>query len=123
MYLDFWLQAGAVHVQPVPLGWTAFIYTLSGSVYAGPEEEQQEVEAHHTVLFGDGDVVSVQNKSSEASHFVLIAGEPIREPVFQHGPFVMTTEEEIQQAISDHQSRRNGFEKAGNWKSKIADSL
>lgn len=89
----------------------------------GPEEEQQEVEAHHTVLFGDGDVVSVQNKvsfdfvlfssswcsfggfvvykkmvgaglcavtasspqSSEASHFVLIAGEPIREPVFQHG--------------------------------------
>lgn len=30
----------------------------------GPEEEQQEVEAHHTVLFGDGDVVSVQNKVS-----------------------------------------------------------
>lgn len=30
------------------------------------------------------------------------------------GPFVMTTEEEIQQAISDYQSARNGFERAGN---------
>lgn len=70
----------------------------------GPEEEEQEVEAHHTILFGDGDCVKVQNKvilffcvntyctitaispqSSEASHFVLIAGDPIGEPVAQHG--------------------------------------
>lgn len=28
----------------------------------GPEEEQQEIEAHHTILFGDGDCVKVQNK-------------------------------------------------------------
>lgn len=39
------------------------------------------------------------------------------------GPFVMTTEEEIQQAISDYQSARNGFERAGNWRSKITDSF
>lgn len=87
----------------------------------GPEEEQQEVEAHHTILFGDGDCVKVENKvskrifsffgflggfvvygksvkaalcsvttkfspqTSEASHFVFIAGEPIKEPVVQHG--------------------------------------
>uniref|UniRef100_A0A674PLI6 Pirin n=1 Tax=Takifugu rubripes TaxID=31033 RepID=A0A674PLI6_TAKRU len=123
LYLDFWLQAGALHVQPVPSGWTAFIYTLSGSIHVGPEEEEQEVEAHHTILFGDGDCVKVQNKSSEASHFVLIAGDPIGEPVAQHGPFVMTTEEEIQQAISDYQSGRNGFERARNWRSKIAGSF
>lgn len=30
----------------------------------GPEEEEREVEAHHTVLFGDGDGVSVHNKAS-----------------------------------------------------------
>lgn len=39
------------------------------------------------------------------------------------GPFVMTTEEEIQQAISDYQSGRNGFERARNWRSKIAGSF
>ncbi|XP_060890972.1 pirin isoform X2 [Labrus mixtus] len=33
LYLDFRLQAGALHVQPVPSGWTAFIYTLSGSIH------------------------------------------------------------------------------------------
>lgn len=39
------------------------------------------------------------------------------------GPFVMTTEEEIQQAISDYRSGRNGFERARNWRSKIAGSF
>lgn len=123
MYLDLKLQPGAQHLQPVPSGWTAFIYTLSGSIYVGLDEEQQKVEAHHTVVFGDGDAIKVQNKGSETSHFVLIAGEPIKEPVVQRGPFVMTTEEEIKQAILDYKSGRNGFERAINWRSKIRDTF
>uniref|UniRef100_A0A3Q3GKK0 Pirin n=1 Tax=Labrus bergylta TaxID=56723 RepID=A0A3Q3GKK0_9LABR len=108
LYLDFRLQAGALHVQPVPSDWT---------------NEQQKVEPHHTVVFGDGDCVKFENKGSEVSHFVLIAGEPIKEPVVQHGPFVMTTEEEIRQAIRDYSTGTNGFERAVNWRSKIRDSL
>ncbi|TKS69646.1 Pirin [Collichthys lucidus] len=108
LYLDFRVQAGAVHIQPVP---------------SGPDEEQQMVEPHHTVVFGDGDCVKFQNKGSEVSHFVLIAGEPINEPVVQHGPFVMTTEEEIREAIRDYQNGKNGFERAVNWRSKIRDSV
>ncbi|KAG7231658.1 hypothetical protein INR49_004194 [Caranx melampygus] len=123
LYLDFRLQPGGLHTQPVPSGWTAFIYTLSGSIHVGPDEEQQKVEAHHTVVFGDGDGVKVENKGSEVSHFVLIAGEPIKEPVVQHGPFVMTTEEEIRQAIRDYQGGTNGFERAKNWRSRIRDSV
>ncbi|XP_040017851.2 pirin [Gasterosteus aculeatus] len=122
-YLDFRLQRGATHVQPVPSGWTTFIYTLSGTIHAGPDEEQQKVEPHHTVVFGDGDCVKVENKGAEVSRFVLIAGEPIKEPVVQRGPFVMTTEEEIRQAISDFQTARNGFERAKNWRSRIRDSF
>ncbi|XP_030580977.1 pirin [Archocentrus centrarchus] len=123
LYLDFKLQAGAVHVQPVPKGWTTFIYTLSGSIHVGPDEEQQQVEAHHTVVFGDGDCVRFENKGSEVSHFVLIAGEPINEPVVQQGPFVMTTKDEIKDAIKDYQNCRNGFERASNWSSTIRDSF
>ncbi|XP_023148893.2 pirin [Amphiprion ocellaris] len=123
VYLDFRLQAGAQHVQTVPIGWTAFIYTLSGSIHVGPDQEQQQVEPHHTVVFGDGDCVKAENKGSEVSHFVLIAGEPINEPVVQQGPFVMTTEEEIRQAIKDYETGRNGFERALNWRSKIRDSV
>lgn len=123
LYLDFVLQTGALHVQPVPSGWTTFIYTLSGSVHVGPDEEQQKVEPHHTVVFGDGDCVKAENKGSEDSHFVLIAGEPIKEPVVQQGPFVMTTEEEIKQAVSDFKTAKNGFERAKNWRSKIRNSF
>lgn len=37
-------------------------FVLFGIV--GPDQEQQKVEAHHTVVFGDGDCVQVQNKVS-----------------------------------------------------------
>ncbi|XP_007174299.2 pirin isoform X6 [Balaenoptera acutorostrata] len=57
----------------------------------------------------------------ERSHFVLIAGEPLREPVVQHGPFVMNTDEEISQAILDFRNAKNGFERAKTWKSKIGN--
>uniref|UniRef100_A0A3B3DHU7 Pirin n=1 Tax=Oryzias melastigma TaxID=30732 RepID=A0A3B3DHU7_ORYME len=107
MYLDFTLKPGAVHVQPVPL---VFIH-------------QEQVEPHHTVVFTDGDCVKLENKGSEDSHFVLIAGEPIKEPVVQHGPFVMTSKEEISQAMTDYRAGTNGFERALNWRSKIGSSL
>ncbi|XP_061608705.1 pirin isoform X6 [Phyllopteryx taeniolatus] len=123
MYLDFALRTGAQHVQPVPSGWTAFIYTLSGTIDVGPDEEQQKVEPHHTVVFGDGDCVRFENKGYDISHFVLIAGEPINEPVVKHGPFVMNTQEEISQAISDYRNAQNGFERALNWRSKIGDAV
>lgn len=32
--------------------------------FEGPDQEQQKVEAHHTVVFGDGDCVQVQNEVS-----------------------------------------------------------
>ncbi|XP_036419051.1 pirin isoform X2 [Colossoma macropomum] len=103
-YLDFRLKEGAKHVQPIP---------------SGPDEDLKKIEPHHTVVLEDGDCVRVENQSSEEAHFVLIAGEPINEPVVQHGPFVMTTEEEIEQTIRDFRTGTNGFERAKHWQSKI----
>ncbi|XP_069493279.1 pirin isoform X3 [Ambystoma mexicanum] len=121
LYLDVKLEQGAKHVQPVTKGWSAFIYTLSGKVHVGPEGEQKMVEPHHTAVLDDGDTVSFENKDPEKCHFVLIAGEPIGEPVVQHGPFVMNSQEEILQTIADYQNARNGFERAKAWKSKIGN--
>jgi redox-sensitive bicupin YhaK (pirin superfamily) len=52
-------------------------------------------------LLGRGDVVSVTTR--EPAGFMLLAGEPLREPIAHHGPFVMNTRAEIEQAILDYQ--------------------
>uniref|UniRef100_A0A4W5Q9G7 Pirin n=1 Tax=Hucho hucho TaxID=62062 RepID=A0A4W5Q9G7_9TELE len=115
LYLDFKLDGGAKHVQP-----SCILFSIALS---GPDAEQQKVEPHHTIVFDDGDCIAVENKTSEVSHFVLIAGQPINEPVVQHGPFVMNTEEEINQAVRDYRTGTNGFERAKAWRSKIRDSF
>uniref|UniRef100_A0A8C2JUG5 Pirin n=1 Tax=Cyprinus carpio TaxID=7962 RepID=A0A8C2JUG5_CYPCA len=61
-------------------GWTAFIYTLAGSLCTGPDDDLQTTEPHHSVVLEDGECVRVENKS----HFVLIAGEAIYEPFMSY---------------------------------------
>uniref|UniRef100_H2Z502 Pirin n=1 Tax=Ciona savignyi TaxID=51511 RepID=H2Z502_CIOSA len=112
-YLDFTLDPGSRHVQSIPEGWTTFVYTLLGTAYIAGEE----ISAHHIVVFGDGDSVLLENRSNEQTRFLLIAGEPINEPVVQHGPFVMNTQEEVQRTLYDFQQGLNGFERAPAWKS------
>jgi hypothetical protein len=56
------------------------------------------------VLFDSGDEIVVQ-AGDEGIRFLLVSGEPIKEPVAWYGPIVMNTREELQQAVSD---LRNG---------------
>ncbi len=55
---------------------------------------------------GEGDTVEI---TAQTDAVVLLGhAEPINEPVFSHGPFVMNTREEIIQAIEDYQSGKFG---------------
>lgn len=63
------------------------------------------VEAPHMLVFNDGDHLNVQASSESGTRFTLIASAPFRETIVPYGPFVMNTEDEIQQAFVD---LRNG---------------
>ncbi|XP_053400263.1 pirin-like isoform X2 [Mercenaria mercenaria] len=117
MYLDFKLDKGASLNQAVPEGWKGFVYVLSGSALFGPSDKAKKGPAHHTLVLGPGSFLEVLNNGEETCHFVLIAGQPLNEPIVQYGPFVMNEQSEIQEAINDYRSGRNGFENARNWQS------
>ncbi|KDR81564.1 hypothetical protein GALMADRAFT_239588 [Galerina marginata CBS 339.88] len=105
--------------QALPSGWTAFLYSWKGTLKVGVDETI--IPTFHTaVLSADSEQTGVALSSSEDTELVLIAGEPLDQTVFQYGPFVMTSKEEIQKTLIDYQTGTNGFEQAHTWKSEIA---
>lgn len=116
-YLDFKLDKNAQFTQPIPSDWNAFAFVLEGTCVFGTDKPT-EVKAHHTVVFNKGDSITFRNNRDEQLHMVLIYGKPLNEPVVQHGPFVMNTQEEIQQTFHDYQFGKNGFENAPKWVSE-----
>ena len=90
LYLDVSLSPGASFVQSVPSGHTALAYIFAGTGRFGVDGEM--VEATRLAVFGDGDQIEVHSEAG--MRFMLIAGEPFREPIAPYGPFVMNTFEE-----------------------------
>ena len=52
------------------------------------------------VIFGDGDYIKAKSDKSPV-RFLLISGKPLNEPIARYGPFVMNTQNEIEQALRD----------------------
>ncbi|KAK2466958.1 hypothetical protein APHAL10511_001216 [Amanita phalloides] len=108
--------------QDIPSGWTAFIYVLKGSVAVGPDSAPIHGAYHTLVLSSDRNQTGVAISGVEkGTELILIAGEPLNQTVFQHGPFVMTTKQEIMNTLEDYREGKNGFEKAHVWKSIIGN--
>jgi redox-sensitive bicupin YhaK (pirin superfamily) len=49
-------------------------------------------------------------RAAEASRLILIAGQPLNEPIAQYGPFVMNTQAEIHAAVDDFRAGKLGEE-------------
>ena len=60
------------------------------------------------IFADDGDTVELRNDGTEVQEVLVLAGEPLKEPVARYGPFVMSTSDEIEQAIDDYRSGRFG---------------
>jgi quercetin 2,3-dioxygenase len=108
-YLDFTLQPGAEILQPIPKGYNAFAYVLTGAGLFGSHGTR--VEEHYMVPFNhDGDQILLRavGDATTPLRVLLIGGQPLNEPVARRGPFVMNTQGEIKQAFEDYQSGRMG---------------
>jgi len=97
------LDAGASVELPVPAAFNAYVYAVRGS---GRTSTVGFTKNRLVEYRGDGG--SVQVTASEDLDFLLLAGEPIDEPVVSWGPFVMNTREEIIQARDDYLAGRMG---------------
>jgi redox-sensitive bicupin YhaK (pirin superfamily) len=72
--------------------------------------DTEPLSRHAAIELRAGHALELINVGVSAAEFLLLQGRPIGEPVAQHGPFVMNTREELQQAYTDYQ--RTGF---GGW--------
>ncbi len=84
----------------IPMGHNAFVYVIKGEIKIG--DSQQKVKAGQLAVLEQGD--QFISRSEIQSRYLLVAGQPINEPIARGGPFVMNTREEIKQAFADYQS-------------------
>ncbi len=102
LYLDLHLDAAATFEQPLPESHNAFVYVYRGGLQVGA----QPVPLQRMAILGNaGDGVRLV-AGSEGARAILIAGKPLKEPIVQHGPFVMNTQQEIFKAVEDFRAGR-----------------
>lgn len=116
-YLDVFVPAGVKKTFQIDTYRRAFAYVFQGAgafadasvpsgvllekEVAGEEVNIRDMSGDRTLIrFGTGDEVTVQ-AGPEGVRFLLISGAPIEEPVAWHGPIVMNTRAELQQAMRD----------------------
>ncbi|KAK8107891.1 pirin [Apiospora kogelbergensis] len=124
--LDIDIQPGGKLAQPIPQGWNAFAYVLEGAATFGLGRTQQSASQYYNVVFDRaGDVVNVEVPADAAGpvRFALIAGQVLDQQVVQYGPFVLSSKEEVYQALMDYQTHSNGFERADGFQSEIGKSM
>jgi redox-sensitive bicupin YhaK (pirin superfamily) len=100
---DVRLDAGAEMTLPLPVGHTTMVAVLAGHVTIGG---QGVGEAEIATLSREGADVAL--RADGDAMLLVMTGEPIDEPVVGYGPFVMNSEDEIREAISDLNAGRFG---------------
>lgn len=103
LYLDIHLEAGQSLAQALSAEHNAFICVYRGVAMVG---DRQVAAAKMAILGNAAEADGVVLSAEVPARALLIAGRPLHEPIVQYGPFVMNTQQEVLQAITDFQSGR-----------------
>jgi hypothetical protein len=107
-YIDVTLPPNTHYIHTLPVGHSAFVYVFEGSCTFGPSHNSSVVNIGHIGVFSTGDQIEARatEGATTVGRFILIAAQPLNEPIARRGPFVMNTKEELAQAYIDYQSGR-----------------
>lgn len=97
IYLDVTVMYGKTFTYNVDPALQGFVYLFEGTAKMG----EQHLPTHSFAVLNQGAQLTIQAVDTDA-RFILVAGLPIKESVVQYGPFVMNTQQEIQQAMQDY---------------------
>ena len=99
------LNKGATAKFNFPAKHNSALLVVEGSIRVNDSEN---VPTDNFLLFGnEGEEFTIN--ALENSVVLILSGEPINEPIVSHGPFVMNTHEEINQAITDVNMGKFGY--------------
>lgn len=87
-----------------PAGWSTALVVLEGEVVVNGEGSAREGQL--VVLSQKGEALHLSASSN--AKVLLMAGEPLQEPIVSYGPFVMNTKAQIAEAVRDFNSGRFG---------------
>lgn len=100
-YFDIQLAAGDSISLPIAAAKRVLLYVYQGGITVQDGQQGRPLQKQQLGILGDGH--SVQLSAAQDSRLLLLAGQPLHEPVANWGPFVMNTRDEIEQAIRDYQ--------------------
>lgn len=101
---DMRIRQGGITEFEVPEGWSTALVVLRGTVLVNGDTVAREAQL---VVLDKADRHMAIEANSDAV-VLLLSGEPIDEPIVGYGPFVMNSQDQIAQAISDFNSGRFG---------------
>jgi quercetin 2,3-dioxygenase len=101
---DLTLKVGRQVRLTMPNGHNTSIFVLQGRVSVNGSRQAGEAE----LIVSKRDGSQIEIEAQEDSRLLVMAGEPIDEPVARYGPFVMNTKTELVQAVNDYQAGKMG---------------
>ncbi|AOB33934.1 pirin [Bordetella sp. H567] len=106
--LDGFLEKNGRFAHTLARDRQAWIYAVSGRLTIRVQNEERVLDAGTATTVKAGPQTDIVLLSGEPSHFVLLAGKPIKETFVKHGPLVMSTAEDVRRTLLSYQAGKFG---------------